>query len=374
MRRIRGFSMIELMVAVVLALIVTAAVLAVFVASRQSFNSTSGTAALADGGRFALDFIQNSVRSAGYMACNTTQRQISILQTAPSPMVANFTQALTGYEANNTAPGGAFTATASPVSADPSTLDWSSPSGVAPAGLDAALASKVIKNNDVLVVYSTLRNAQSSYVTAIAPGASTFTVNAPGSLVNGQLASISDCAKSVVMWVTSVSANTVSFSSGTWPNNNVSSFPVSFGVGSQVTPVDTTVFYIGQGADGDSALFSLDLNAGTNSPAGTFAATELVPDIEAMQVLYGLDTTGSQTVSQYVTADHVVNTLSSPATNFNNVMSVKVAVLAASQPGALPKATVASTYNLLGTIVTAPLDNRARQVFELTIGLRNLAP
>lgn len=374
MRRIRGFSMIELMVSVVLALIVTAAVLAVFVASRQSFNSTSGTAALADGGRFALDFIQNSVRGAGYMACNTTQRQISILQSAPSPMVANFTQALGGYEANNTSPGGSFTSAASPVTPDGSSSDWTAPSGTVPTGLDPALASKVIKNNDVLVVYSTLRNAQSSYVTAITNGASSFTVNAQGSLAGGQLAAISDCAKSVVLWITSVSSGTVSFASGAWPNNNVSSLPVNFGVGSQVAPVDTTVFYIGQGADGDSALFALDLNAGANSPAGSFAATELVPDIEAMQVLYGLDTTGSQTVSEYVTADKVVNPLANPATNFNNVLSVKVAVLAASQPGALPIATVASTYNLLGTTVTAPLDSRARQVFELTIGLRNLAP
>lgn len=366
--------MVEMMVSITLALIVTAAVLAVFVASRQSFNATSGTAALADGGRFALDFIQNSVRSAGYMACNTTQRQISILQPAPSPMVANFTQALGGYEANNTSPGGAFTAASSPVTPDANASDWASPSGVAPAGLDAALASKAIKNSDVLVVYSTLRNAQSSYVTAITGGASTFTINAPGSLVNGQLASISDCAKSVVMWVSSVSANTVTLSSGAWPNNSVSSFPVTFGVGSQVTPVDTTVFYIGKGADGDGALFSLDLNAGTNTPAGTFAANELVPDIEAMQVLYGLDTTGSQTVSEYVTADKVINTLSSPTTNFNNVLSVKVAVLAASQPGAVPLPAVASTYSLLGTTVTAPRDSRSRQVFELTIGLRNLAP
>lgn len=374
MSRARGFSLVEMMVSIVMAMIVTTAVLAVFVASRQSFNSTSGTAALADGGRFALDFIQNSVRSAGYMACNTTQRQISILQTAPSPMVANFTQAMGGYEAHNTSPGGAFTLASSPVTPDSTTSDWASPSGVAPAGLDAALASKVIKNNDVLVVYSTLRNAQSSYVTAITNGASSFTVNAAGSLANGQLATISDCAKSVVLWITSVSGNTVNFGSGGWPNNSVSSFPVTFGIGSQVTPVDATVFYIGQGADGDGALFSLDLNAGTNSPAGSFTATELVPDIEAMQVLYGLDTTGSQTVSEYVTADNVVNTLSSPPTSFNNVLSVKVAVLAASQPGALPKAAVASTYNLLGTTVTAPADNRARQVFELTIGLRNLAP
>ena len=100
----------------------------------------------------------------------------------------------------------------------------------------------------------------------------------------------------------------------------------------------------------------------SSNPTGVFTATELVPDIEAMQILYGVDTTLTQTVSNYVTADRV--------TDFNTVMSVKVALLAASPPGAgKPAATV--SYNLLGTIVTPPADTRSRQVFEETIAVRN---
>ena len=118
------------------------------------------------------------------------------------------------------------------------------------------------------------------------------------------------------------------------------------------------MYYIGQGADGDGALFAYDLNA-TN----TFTAFELVPDIEAMQILYGLDTNSSQTVSQYVTADQVAD--------FNTVMSVKVALLAASAPGAAHPTNPAATYTLLGTTVTAPVDTRARHVFEQTIAVRN---
>ena len=93
-------------------------------------------------------------------------------------------------------------------------------------------------------------------------------------------------------------------------------------------------------------------------------ATELVPDIENMQVLYGVDTTGTQTVSEYVPAQQVVD--------FNTVMSVKIAVLAASQPGAVPKPTSAQTYQLLGNTVTAPADTRSRQVFEITVSTRNM--
>jgi type IV pilus assembly protein PilW len=373
-RRSRGFSMIELMIAVVLALVVSAAAIAVFVASRSSYLSTSGTAALADSGRFALDLIQGSVRSAGFMACNTTARQATQLATPSSPVYANFTEALGGFEAVNSAPGGAYATSAAPVSlaspvtTDPSTGDWLSPSGVAPSGLDPALANKVLKNNDVLVVYSTLRNAQSVYLTApISVGDTGFTVSSAGSLVGGQLATISDCSKSLVVWISSAGGTSIGLSSGTWPNNSQAGSLLSFEVGSQVAPVDATVFYIGKGADGDGALFSYDLQGG-----GTFTANELVPDIEAMQVLYGMDTTGTQTVSEYVTADQVVTT-SNPILNFNNVISVKVAVLAASQIGAVPMPAFAPTFSLLGTTVTPPRDTRARQVFELTIGIRNMA-
>jgi hypothetical protein len=52
-------------------------------------------------------------------------------------------------------------------------------------------------------------------------------------------------------------------------------------------------------------------------------------------------------------------------------MSVKVALLAASAPGAAHPPNPALTYSLLGTTVTAPVDTRARHVFEQTIAVRN---
>ncbi len=373
--RTRGFSIVELMVAVTLALIVTAAVMSAFLGSRSNFMSTSGTAALSDNGRFALDFLQSAVRDAGYMACNTTQRQISLLNVAVGkPLYYNFGQPLGGYEANNTLSStftlaaAPLTATATPVTPDSSLSDWLASTGPAWGGnLDSALANKVIKNSDVLVVNSTLRTSNPpALVTNIASGANNFTVQNSYNLQAGQLAVISDCAKSVVFQIGAVPtpnvANaTVSFATGGSPGMNAaSSFPVSFEVGSQVTPVDTTVYFLGQGADGDAALFSMDLNATT-----TFATpTELVPDIENMQILYGVDTTGTQTVSEYVPAVDVVD--------FNTVMSVKIALLAASQPGAAPKPGSNPYYTLLGNQVYVPADTRSRQVFEITVSTRNM--
>jgi type IV pilus assembly protein PilW len=369
MKRMRGFSMVELMVAVTLALFVSIAVISVFVGSRSAYQATSGTAALTDGGRFALDFIENSVRNSGFMACSRSVSQTSQLNPG-DPLMFNFAEALGGYEAAGTSPlaGGAYTVgswnTVTPVAPDTNPGDWL-------PNLDSALAGMVVQGNDVLVVRSSLQNAQPVYVTQITDGAPTFTVTTQGGLLAGEFAVISDCADSLAMVITNAQPSggneiiTHGSGSGTSANSSASFLPMSFQPGSQVTAVDTVVYYIGKGQDGDGALFAADLYDFTQTPPfqGTLQPKELVPDIEAMQVLYGIDTTGTQAVSEYVTADHV--------TEFNNVMSVKVAVLAASNPEAVKPPAAAATYQLLGTTVTAPVDSRSRQVFEVTIAARN---
>jgi type IV pilus assembly protein PilW len=354
MIRARGFSLVELMVAITLALIVTTGVISVFIGSRSAYNATSGTAALTDGGRFALNFISNSVRGAGYMSCTTAPLLQGTLNAGATALTTSFTQALGGFEAVNTAGGTAYNIGPAPVAADGSNADWV-------GGLDAALATLVVQNNDVLVARSTLGNATPAYVFAIADGSSQFTVNALASLQPGQLAVISDCSKGVIFQITGIGPGvnpTIQHNGGGGPPGNATSaFVPSFAAGAQVTPVDTLAYYIGVGADGDGALFVYGSNA-----TGTWTSTELVPDIEAMQVLYGLDTNLSQTVNKYVTADQVAD--------FNTVMSVKIAVLAASAPGS-GRPSAAVTYNLLGTTVTPPVDTRSRQVFEETIAVRN---
>jgi type IV pilus assembly protein PilW len=353
--RARGFSLVELMVAITLALIVTTGVISVFIGSRSAYNATSGTAELTDGGRFALNFISTSVRGAGNMACTTAPLVQGILNAGATALTTSWTQALGGFEAVNTGGGTAYNIAAAPVTPDAANTDWV-------GGLDATyLGNRVIQNNDVLVVRSTLGNALPAYVQTINDGAASFTVFRAASLANGQIAVISDCSKGVIFQINNLAlgANpTVTHNAGGGsPGNTASGFPLSFPPGSLVTPVDTLVYYIGKGADGDGALFVLSSNA-----LGAWTPTELVPDIEAMQVLYGVDTNNTQTVSNYVTANQVVD--------FNTVMSVKVALLAASAPGA-GRVPTAVTYNLLGTTVTPPADTRSRQVFEATIAVRN---
>jgi len=365
MNRQRGFSLVELMVAITLALIVTTGVLSVFVGSRSAFQATSGVAALSDSGRFALNFIGSAVRASGYMACGAANRTVSNLNPAatslnyaPAPTSGLF-QPLGGFEAANTGVGNTYVSSvATGVAAN-----WS-------PNLDGAfisLATQPVMNNDILVVRSSSQSSQASYVTTIADGTSNFTVNTQGQLSAGQLAIISDCVKSLIIQISGVAPAApgaqIFHSMGGSPGNLTTAFPTqySFLWGAQVTPLVTTAYYIGVGSDGDGALFAANVN-----PDNTLTANELVPDIEAMQILYGLDTNGSLTASEYVTADQVVD--------FTTVMSVQVALLAAGPSGSAHMPTTARQFSLFGTTVTAPIDTRARQVFAVTIAARNALP
>src|SRR5215469_163015 len=76
-KRQSGFSMVELMVAITLALLLTGAVIAVFVGSRSAYESTAGVGDMSDSGRLALNLIGESARSAGNLACNSAMTATS---------------------------------------------------------------------------------------------------------------------------------------------------------------------------------------------------------------------------------------------------------------------------------------------------------
>ena len=369
-RRNAGFSLIELMVAVTLGLMLTLALISVFVGSRSAYQSTSGVGSVADEGRFALDTIAQMARGAGYMGCTpaaetnvtgtvTYTVNDTVLNVAGSTLAYDFQLGIGGYEATGTGTGGTYTVSATPA-AGVSGGDWT-------PNLDPSFTgatSQQVQGSDVLVLRSSLPQSTPVYLTAAAAqGASTLTVSSTGQLQANQLAVVSDCTKAVpfqISGLTPGSPATISFGGSTGaPGNASAALPVGFGAGAMVYPLTTTVFYIGMGADGDSALRRLDLLNGQVG-ASIFTDSEVVEDVENMQILYGLDTSSG---TAYVTADQVPD--------FTEVGSVEVAVLVASPTGAVQAPKTAPTFNLLGTTVTAPKDTRLRRVFVKTIGIRN---
>ena len=69
-RKQRGFSLVELMVAITLGAILLGGAVTLFVNNRETYNVTNDLARLQETARFAMDTIIKDLRMAGYFGCH----------------------------------------------------------------------------------------------------------------------------------------------------------------------------------------------------------------------------------------------------------------------------------------------------------------
>lgn len=98
MSRQRGYTLVELMIALVLGLLVTQAVISIFLSSTRSFRTSAGVSEMQEQGRFATLLTSPVIRQAGYLPdpVRTQTVPTDVFQTALDK------QAIRGF--NNSAP------------------------------------------------------------------------------------------------------------------------------------------------------------------------------------------------------------------------------------------------------------------------------
>ena len=124
----------------------------------------------------------------------------------------------------------------------------------------------------------------------------------------------------------------------------------TYGGDSIVSELQTVQYSIAAGANGQPSLWRSE--NGTNE--------ELIDGVAEMQILYGVDPDNDGSVNQYLTSNAV--------SDMNTVNAVRVMLLIESADDGIVEAP--QTYRFNGEDITAT-DNRLRQVFSTTIGLRN---
>ena len=80
-QRQRGLSLVELMIGLTLGLILLLGIIQVFISSKQTFATNDAMAKLQENGRFALEFITQSARQAGYTSPGSTDRPFPVERT-----------------------------------------------------------------------------------------------------------------------------------------------------------------------------------------------------------------------------------------------------------------------------------------------------
>ena len=256
---------------------------------------------------------------------------------------------LAGYDASGTAGTGTLNLTQRNPANDSVVTHWT-------PNLHSTLASQVETGSDVLVVLGALPGSQPVAVTTIAPAATTLTVQSASGLAAGQFAVVSDCGKATIFKITGVAGTTLTHAAGAAALENVTAtLPVNFSL-PLLIPIQQTAIYVAQGQGGQSVL-KLATYSG-----GAWTASPLVPGVQTMQVLYGVDTNADGVVDKYVPA--------STLTAATPVYSVRLGFLIEGQPGSAGP-TNPTQFTILGTTVNIPQDTRQRRVYEMTVNLRN---
>jgi type IV pilus assembly protein PilW len=333
-----GMTLIEIMIALLIGAFLLGGVLQIFIGSKQTYRVQEGLSRLQENGRFALDFLSNNIRMAGFLGCNSQAPLTNTLST-PTSFLYNFGRAIEGFEST-------------------SSSAWT------PA-IDAAITSP-LGGSDVI----TIRKAddQSFTVTTHAASTDALTLDATATTANlrtaGFLTSagangcatavVSDCSANAVFQVSAIAGSVLSHNagSGCTPDNSTNDLGKTY-VSGQVYPINTISYYIRTGAGGQPSLYRR---------IGSSGAEELVEGIEQMQILYGEDTdpTPDGAPNYYVPANNVVD--------MTKVVSIRISLLAATLDDNLTTQRLEYTYN--GT-TTTPTDNKIRRVFNTTIAVRN---
>jgi type IV pilus assembly protein PilW len=140
------------------------------------------------------------------------------------------------------------------------------------------------------------------------------------------------------------------------PGNNGNNFNLNYDPQTRVYQFTSMAYYIGQGTNGEPALFRRMMTPLQNPQ-------ELVSGVETLQILYGEDTGGTSAADDYVPADEVVD--------WNTIVSVRFSVMTRSQDEVLEEENNRN-FDMLGSEVSQANngDRRVRLISVSTTALR----
>lgn len=374
----RGLSLVELMVALVLGLLVTAGLIQLFGTASLTFQTSDGSARIQENGRFAMELLKRDLRMAGtHGFCAGRMEITNHLDPACGGGVSDFfdpNRAIVGWEFDGTGQGEEYSL---PETLDPggaSANDWTSTSDQ--SSLPEVLQGLVVPGSDVLVV----RRQEVVPGLTADPGVTnnqnqaSINLIGPHGMPDDAIILVTNCATGADLFQNRSNANASTFSGGSGsctnpgPGNvNNVDWSASYDDSMQTFRVTAAAYYIGLNANtGQPGLYRYELSTGTEgSDSG---AEELVEGVESMQVLYGYSaaapTGDGQSITQWVRADQV------PADGWAQVIALRVA-LSVRSPGIADGDPTQMTYDLAGTQLAAPGDGRLRQPFSTTVALRN---
>ncbi|WP_293995332.1 PilW family protein [Sphaerotilus sp.] len=343
-RRVRGVTLVELMVGMALGLFLVGVMGTIFLGSKSTFQAQNHVARLQESARFTMDTVSADLRMAGFRGCRglgTTTPVANLLNT-PTGFLYDFATGVWASHHN----GSVW------VPALPSAI--SSPT-LTPAPNSAG---------DVLTVRRAVGTGWALTAEMASPTAP-LSVTPTGRITTGDLLMVSDCAGAAVFQATNTSpglGGSIEHSASVTatPGVSANSLGRAFLQDAMVYRLTTITYYLAPsqrtGKTAQRALWSYT----TPVYDGTPQPQELVTGVEGLRVTLGLDSNADGAADA-----HVDPTL---VTDWTQVVSVQAELLLASTEDGITSGY--QPYTFAGTSVT-PTDRRLRTAVSLTAQVRN---
>ena len=334
-----GFGLVELMISITLGILLSTAVIQVFLATNSSSKIQDSMAVIQENARFAMRFLSREIRMAGYMGCSSVG----------------------AAEFNNIAEP------ASEVDFSPATALVGVDNVVSGNALNAIVGTDTVR----------LKRASDEFLTITgnyAPDNANIQVedNAIG-FVKSDYVLVSDCASGDVFRITNTPKEagkgkaTFTHANGSNSNNRLSKIYTGE---AEVFGFETIDFFIrdtgrkSSGGNPINALFIQQRGVGTGGV--TPAPVELVEGVENMQLSYGVDNNGDLAVDAYQTAAAVAD--------WSTVLSVRIQLtLYGLEDNVVGQDGSVNAQQLVDRdgVAVANNDGRLRQVFTNVFAIRN---
>lgn len=306
----KGLSLIELLISIVLALLLTAGAITLFINNKRVYTEQNEISVLQDNARFAMEILSNNIRMIGYVGCHDELSKVvnNVNNSNNEKKLVNFKHVIEGFEE-----GGS---------------KW------LPSSSDDDV-NNIVDNTDAI----TVRYIQPLGIETTTDAKKNSDLKLQTELKD-ELIAISDCSS------TDVFKNS---SSG----NTTSDLSKIYSAGADINQYISRRYFIRNSENDTGPALWWSTVSG---------AEELIEGVENMQIVYGIDNNNNGNTDSYVKADSVMD--------WSKVLAVKIALLFRTvDEYGIKKDT--KIYNLLGNDFDPVDDRRRRRIFTSTIQIRN---
>ncbi len=311
----RGLSLVELLIAMTLGVLLAVALVQSYLASRGVFGMQDSVSRLQEGGRFALGYVSEDVRMAGFVGCPSIDRVFFFSDHASS----GFDSDTIIRSQNNVAAGNARGA---------------------------------IPGSDVLIIRKAVGEGRPVMAASGSGDDAELQVGGGAAVAEGTLLIVSNCISTDIFSTVGNSST-----SGTPPTTTVTANRLTdtYGIDAEVFGYEVIEYFVADTGRGTRALF-VDRSGDVQ---------ELVEGVENLQIEFGLDSSGN---------DRAADSYDAAPTNWNQVVSVRINMLLQSNSDTVIPSSgeQAQSIQFMGNDVVA--DGRLRQVFSSTVAIRNRLP